>query len=116
MSSVWEDMVALEWRAIAKTHLLEGRRDPWNPLGLHTREPDKRLSSMLHHYGFQDPPPPRREKAFPLGFVMVALTQSKPDAFDHCMADLLAIALFFCIRSCKYTKTNSHHSTYPMTR
>ena len=55
--------------------------------------------------------PPRREKAVPLGFVMVAVAQAKPDAFNQCMADLLVIALFFCLRSCQYTKTNSHRRT-----
>ena len=27
------------------------------------------------------------------------------------MADLLVIVLFFCLRSCEYTKTNSHRRT-----
>ena len=62
---------------------------------------------MLRHYGFQDPPP-WIEKVVPLGFVMLAIAQSKPYAFDQCVADLLVIALFFCLRSCEYTKTNSH--------
>ena len=64
-----------------------------------------------------DPPlwftgiPPRREKEVPWGFVMVAVAQYKPDAFDLCMADLLVIDLFFCLWYCKYTKTNPHHRT-----
>ena len=55
-SSVRADTVASAWRDIAKTHLLEGRRDPWKPLGSHSRDLDKRLSYMIHRYGFQDPP------------------------------------------------------------
>ena len=55
--------------------------------------------------------PPRRKKAILLDFVMVAVDQDKPDAFGQCMADLLVISLFFCIRYCDYTKTNPHHRT-----
>ena len=97
----------LAWRAISETHLLEGRREPREPLGSQSRELDKRLSHMLRHYGFQDSPP-RREKSAPLGFVMLAFAQAKPDAFDQCMANLLVISLLFCLRSCEYTKTIFH--------
>ena len=110
MSSAWTDTVALEWRAIVKTHLPEGRRDSWKPLGSHIQDLDKRLSCMLRHYGFQDPPP-QREKAAPLGFVMVAFAQAKPDAFKQCMVYILIIEFFFCLRSCEYTNTNSHRRT-----
>ena len=48
------------------------------------------------------------EKAFPLDFVMVAIAQAKPDSFEKCMAGLTVIYLFFCLRSFKYTNTNSH--------
>ena len=65
---------------------------------------------MLRHYGFQDPPL-RREEAVPLVFVVMAVSQAKPDTFDQCMADLLIISLFFCLRSCEYTNTNSHRRT-----
>ena len=57
ISSARVDTVASSWRAIAKTRLLEGHQDPRKPLGLHSRELDKRLSRMLHHYGFHDSPP-----------------------------------------------------------
>ena len=30
---------------------------------------------------------------------------------SQCLADLIQIALFFCLRSCEYTKTNSHRRT-----
>ena len=56
-------------------------------------------------------PPPRREKSVTLGFVMVAVSQAKLDAFDQWMTDLLVISLFLCLRSCDYTNTNSHRHT-----
>ena len=65
---------------------------------------------MLRHYGFQEPSP-RLEKVVPLGFVMVAVAQAKPDASDQYTADLLIIDIFFYLRSCEYTKTNSHRCT-----
>ena len=42
---------------------------------------------------------------------MVAVAQAKLYAFNQCMADLLVIALFFCLSSCEYTKTNSNFRT-----
>ena len=42
---------------------------------------------------------------------MFAITQDKLDSFNQCMADLLVIALFFCLCSCKYTKTNYDRRT-----
>ena len=56
MSSFRADTVALAWRAIYETHLLEGRRDPQKPLGLNSRELENLFSRMIRHYGFQDPP------------------------------------------------------------
>ena len=44
-------------------------------------------------------------------FSVVAVAQAKPDAFDQCMADLLGIAILFCLRYCEHTKTNSHRRT-----
>ena len=55
--SVRTDMVASAWHAIAETHLMEGRKDPWKLIGTHSQYFSKRLSRMLRHYGFQDPPP-----------------------------------------------------------
>ena len=52
-------------------------------------------------------PPHNVKKSAPLGFVMVEVSQDKPDAFHQCMADLMVFALFFFLRSCEYTKTNS---------
>ena len=65
---------------------------------------------MLRHYGFQDPLP-QCENAVTLGFAMVDVTQAKPDVFEQCMADSIFISFFFCLRSCDYTKTNSHCRT-----
>ena len=65
---------------------------------------------MLRHYRFHEPPP-WREKAVPLGFVMVTISQAKHNVFDQCMEDLLVISLFFCLRYCEYTKTNSQRRT-----
>ena len=42
---------------------------------------------------------------------MVAVAQAKLDAFRQCMVNLLIISLLFCLRSCEYTKTNSHRRT-----
>ena len=52
-----------------------------------------------------------RERSAPLGFMMFAVARSKLDAFNQCMADLLVIALFFCLCYCEYNKTNSHRHT-----
>ena len=42
---------------------------------------------------------------------MFAATHADADAFSQCWADLIVLAIFFCLRSCEYTKTNSHHCT-----
>ena len=44
VSSVRADTVAFAWHAIAKTHLQEGRREPWKPLKSHSWDLDKQLS------------------------------------------------------------------------
>ena len=44
---------------------------------------------------------------------MVAAEAANPSCpFAQCSADLIQIALFFCLRSCEYTKTNSHRWTF----
>ena len=52
------DRVAEAWRAVAEVHLLEGRPNPRKPPGSSIRDLDKRLTRMLCHWGYQDPPPP----------------------------------------------------------
>ena len=42
---------------------------------------------------------------------MFAVTHAAADAFSQCWADLIVLALFFCLRSCEYTKNNSHRRT-----
>ena len=51
------DTVAATWRAVAKVHLLEGRPNPRKPPGSISRDLYKRLTRMLRHWGYQDPPP-----------------------------------------------------------
>ena len=103
------DTVAAEWCAVAEVHLLEGRLDPRKPPGSSSQDLNKRLTRMLHHCGYQDPP--QREKAIPLGFVVFAATHVDADAFSQCWEDLIVLSLFFCLRLCEYTKTNSHRCT-----
>ena len=104
------DTVAAALRTVAEVQLLEGRPDPCKPPGSSSRDLDKRLTRMLLHWGYQDPPP-LREKAIPRGFVVVVATHADVDAFSQCWADLIVLALFFCLRSCEYKKTNSHRRT-----
>ena len=108
--SVRADSVAAAWRAIAEIHLLEGLTDPRKPSGAATKDLDKRLSRMLRHYSFQDPPS-KREKAIPLGLVMSLAAAAGASPLAACTSDLIIIALFFCLRSCEYSKTNSHRRT-----
>ena len=54
------DTVAAAWRAVAEVHLLEGHPDPRKPPGSSIRNLDKRLTRMIRHWGYQDPPSPKR--------------------------------------------------------
>ena len=65
---------------------------------------------MTRHYTLADPPP-RREKAIPLGMVISIGEQADASPKAQCTADLIQIGLFFCLRSCEYTKTQSHRRT-----
>ena len=109
-SSVRANAVSSAWRAIATIHLLEGRPDPRKPLGMATRELDLRLSRQLRYYSFLDPPS-CREKAVPLGLVVAAAKGSTKTAKGRCLGDLIQIAIYFCLRSCEYTKVTSHTRT-----
>ena len=42
---------------------------------------------------------------------MFAVTHVAANAFSQCWADLIVLALFFCLGSCEYTKTKSHRRT-----
>ena len=98
------DAVAAAWRSVATTHLLEGRPDPRKPPGVGGKDLEKRLSRQLRHYSSQDPPT-RREKPVPLGLVVAAAKGSRNTPRDRCLGDLIQLALYFCLRSCEYTKT-----------
>ena len=102
-SSVQADMVSLVWRAIATTHLLEGRQDPCKPLVMVTMELDLRLSRQLCYYSFLETPD-LREKAVPLGLVVVSAKGSTRTTKGLFLRDLIYIALYLCFRSCEYTK------------
>ena len=102
--------VSLEWIAIATTHLLEERRNPRKPLGMAKRELDLRICRQLCYYSFLDPPA-RQEKAVPIELVVTAAKGSTNTVKGRCLGDLIHIVLYFCLRSCEYTKTNSHKCT-----
>ena len=57
------DMVAAAWRAVAEVHVLEGRPDPRKPPGSSSRNLDKRLTCMLLHWGYQEPPPEEKRQS-----------------------------------------------------
>ena len=42
---------------------------------------------------------------------MAAARNAGSSPKDWCLADLVQIGLYFCLRSCEYTKTNSHRRT-----
>ena len=42
---------------------------------------------------------------------MFAITHAAADAFSQCWEDLIVLDLFFCLRLCDNTKTNSHRRT-----
>ena len=102
------DSVATEWRAIAETHLLEGRHNPRKPRGCHTKDLKKRLTMMRCHFLYQDPPS-KQETAIPLGLVMAIVEAADISCpFAQCQANLIQISLFFCLWLCEYTKINLH--------
>ena len=47
----------------------------------------------------------------PLGLVMSVAAGIDGSAKAACTADLIIIALYFCLRSCEYSKTHSHRRT-----
>ena len=57
LTDVRADKVAAAWQAFAEVHLLEGRPNPRKPPGSSSRDLEKRLTRMLRHWGYQDPPP-----------------------------------------------------------
>ena len=55
--------------------------------------------------------PTCRQNPSPLGLVVDSSRGASYNPKDHCLADLVKIVLYFCLRSCEYTKTNSHRRT-----
>ena len=65
---------------------------------------------MTRQYSYVNPPS-KREKSTPLGLVINIGANTKDSEKAKCIADLIQIGLFFCLWSCKYTKTGSHRHT-----
>ena len=66
---------------------------------------------MLQNFSYQDLPT-HRDKATPLGiFIAVAELDNPHSQISQGTAYLIHIALFFYLRSCKYTKTPPHRRT-----
>ena len=56
-------------------------------------------------------PHPNMKNATSLSIVVQAAAAADSTSFEGCQANLIQIALFFCLRSCEYTKTVSHQRT-----
>ena len=56
-------------------------------------------------------PPTYRQNTSPLGLVVAAFRGTSYNPKDQYLADLVQIGLYFFLRSCEYTKTNSHRRT-----
>ena len=71
---------------------------------------EKRLSRMICHYIYQDPPS-KQGNFISLGLVMsiTATVGTCPKAART--SNLITVTLFFCLRSCKYFKISSHYCT-----
>ena len=81
---LWAESVATAGRAIAKTHILEGRHDPRNLQVSHSKDLDKLLTKMLRHFLYQYMPP-KREKSILLGLIMAAAEAADISCtFDPC--------------------------------
>ena len=110
LPEVRSDSVSEVWQPIASVHLLDGRPDLQKPRGASSRDLNLRLIRQLHTYSFQDPSTSRQKPA-PLGLVVAAARNTSSSPKDWCLAYLVQIGLYFCLRSCDYTKTNSYRRT-----
>ena len=61
-TGVWADLVAMEWRAVTKFHLLEGLSNPQKPPGSINKDLDKWFYHMIRHYSYVNPPSKRENK------------------------------------------------------
>ena len=108
---LWFELVEMTWWDILDTHLLEGCRDTCKSTRSQSQDLNKRLTRMIQHFAYQDPPP-QWEKAIPLGLIMSAASAEKPSCqLTLCNDNLIQISLFFSLHSCEYTKTQSHRRT-----
>ena len=102
--------MSVAWQDIATVHLLDGRPDLRKPRGSSSHDLDLLLSRQLRTYSFQNPPT-SHQKPVPLGLVVDVARNAGSGPKDRCLADLVQIGLYFFLRSCEYTKTNSHRRT-----
>ena len=65
---------------------------------------------MIRHYSYQDPLP-KQENTIPLDLVMIIEKSMDRLSKATCAANFIQVALLFCLRSCEYSKTNSHRCT-----
>ena len=84
--------------------------NPIKPRDSSSRDLDLRLIRQLRTYSFQDPRT-SRQKPVPIGLVVASTRNAGSSPKDRCLADLVQIGFYFCLRSCEYTKTNSHRHT-----
>ena len=56
-------------------------------------------------------PPTCCQNPVPLGLIVAATMGAGSSFKDHCLVGLLQIGMYFCLRLCKNTKTNSHRRT-----
>ena len=59
----------MEFRAVAKVHLLKGLLDHWKPPGSSRKDIEKHILQMIHRYSYINSSP-KREKAIPLDMVI----------------------------------------------
>ena len=102
--------MSMALRAIFTVQLLDRRPNPRKPRGSSSRDLEIRLSRQLCNYSFQEPPT-YLQKPSPIGLLVSVARGASSSPKDWCLADLVKIGLYFFLRSCKYTKTNSHHHT-----
>lgn len=104
------DSVAVVWRAIAEIHLLEGLQDPRKLTGSTNKDLGKRLSHMILHYSYADPPS-RQEKETPLALssTSVPLLLPPPNISVQMISSRLSSSSISSPVSTR--KTQSHHHT-----
>ena len=110
LPEVRTESVSVALQDIATVHLLGGRPDTQKPCGSSSCNLYLRLSLQIHIYYFQDLPISQK-KPVPRGVAVADARGASSNPNDQFLADLVQIGLYFCLRSCEYTKTNSHRRT-----